>query len=31
MANEQSWLDAIKWTDEGLVPVIAQESGSGKI
>ncbi len=31
MANEQNWLDAIKWTDEGLVPVIAQESGSGKI
>ncbi len=31
MANEQDWLDAIKWTDEGLVPVIAQESGSGKI
>lgn len=25
------WLDDIKWTDEGLVPVIAQEDGSGKI
>jgi len=31
MANEQNWLDAINWTDEGLVPAIAQESGSGKI
>ena len=31
MANEQNWLDTIKWTDDGLVPVIAQESGSGKI
>jgi phosphoribosyl-AMP cyclohydrolase len=25
------WLDAIKWSPEGLVPVIAQEDGSGKI
>ncbi|MBI1424018.1 MAG: phosphoribosyl-AMP cyclohydrolase [Gammaproteobacteria bacterium] len=25
------WLDEIKWTDDGLVPVIAQEDGSGKI
>ena len=31
MTNEQNWLDAIKWTDDGLVPVIAQESGTGKI
>jgi phosphoribosyl-AMP cyclohydrolase len=31
MANEQNWLDAINWTSEGLVPAIAQESGSGKI
>lgn len=31
MANEQNWLDAIKWTDDGLVPVITQESGTGKI
>ncbi len=31
MANEQNWLDAIKWTDDGLVPAIVQESGSGKI
>ena len=25
------WLDQIKWTDDGLVPVIAQETGSGKV
>jgi phosphoribosyl-AMP cyclohydrolase len=27
----QYWLDEIKWTADGLVPVIAQESGSGKV
>lgn len=27
----ENWLDAIKWTEDGLVPVIAQEDGSGKI
>lgn len=26
-----SWLDKIKWSEEGLVPAIAQEAGSGKI
>jgi phosphoribosyl-AMP cyclohydrolase len=26
-----SWLDEIRWTGEGLVPVIAQESGSGQV
>ena len=26
-----SWLDEIKWTDDGLVPVIAQETGTGKV
>jgi phosphoribosyl-AMP cyclohydrolase len=26
-----SWLDQIKWDDQGLVPAIAQEAGSGKI
>ncbi len=26
-----SWLDTIKWDDQGLVPAIAQETGSGKI
>ncbi|MDE2089298.1 MAG: phosphoribosyl-AMP cyclohydrolase [Gammaproteobacteria bacterium] len=28
--NEQ-WLDQVKWTAEGLVPVIAQEAHSGKV
>ena len=27
----EAWLDEIKWTDDGLVPVIAQEAGSGTI
>ena len=26
-----SWLDQVAWTDDGLVPVIAQEESSGKI
>ncbi|MDR9436525.1 MAG: phosphoribosyl-AMP cyclohydrolase [Thiohalophilus sp.] len=26
-----SWLDEIKWTEDGLVPVIAQEAGSGQV
>ncbi|MCS5564873.1 MAG: phosphoribosyl-AMP cyclohydrolase [Methylococcales bacterium] len=26
-----SWLDEIRWTREGLVPVIAQEAGSGQV
>ncbi|MEO8281512.1 MAG: phosphoribosyl-AMP cyclohydrolase [Ideonella sp.] len=26
-----SWLDAIKWDDQGLVPVIAQQRGSGEV
>lgn len=26
-----AWLDEIKWTDDGLVPVIAQDHGSGKV
>jgi len=29
--NDEAWLDEIKWTDDGLVPVIAQETGTGKI
>jgi len=28
--NEQ-WLDAIRWTDNGLLAVIAQEENSGKV
>jgi len=27
----QNWLDEIKWTADGLVPVIAQETGTGKV
>ena len=26
-----SWLDEIKWTEDGLVPVIAQEAATGKV
>lgn len=26
-----SWIDEIKWTEDGLVPVIAQEAGSGRV
>ena len=26
-----SWLNDIKWNDDGLVPVIAQETGTGKV
>ncbi len=29
--NEVAWLDTIKWNSDGLVPVIAQEAGSGTI
>ena len=25
------WLDTIKWNDDGLVPVIAQDVGDGKV
>ena len=25
------WLDAVKWDRDGLVPVIAQEAGTGKV
>jgi phosphoribosyl-AMP cyclohydrolase len=27
----QSWIDEIKWDDDGLVPVIAQEVGTGEV
>ena len=27
----EQWLDEIKWTPDGLVPVIAQEQGSGRV
>lgn len=31
MADNTEWLEQVKWTDDGLVPVIAQESGTGKV
>jgi len=27
----EKWLDEIKWTDDGLVPVIAQEAETGQV
>ena len=30
-ASNHQWLDDIKWTDDGLVPVIAQDAASGKV
>jgi len=27
----EQWLDDIKWTDDGLVPVIAQEDSTGEV
>jgi len=30
-AVSERWLDAIKWTDDGLVPAIAQDAESGKV
>ena len=27
----EAWLDEIRWTDEGLLPVIAQQTGSGNV
>lgn len=29
--SENNWLNAIKWDEKGLVPAIAQETGTGKI
>lgn len=29
--NSETWLDEVKWTDDGLVPVVAQDAGDGKI
>jgi phosphoribosyl-AMP cyclohydrolase len=29
--NSEAWLDAVKWTDDGLVPVIAQDASDGTI
>jgi phosphoribosyl-AMP cyclohydrolase len=27
----EEWLDQIKWTEDGLVPAIAQEAGTGQV
>ncbi|MGR9037568.1 MAG: phosphoribosyl-AMP cyclohydrolase [Gammaproteobacteria bacterium] len=27
----ESWLDQIRWTEDGLIPVIAQDSNTGKV
>jgi phosphoribosyl-AMP cyclohydrolase len=27
----ETWLDVIRWTDDGLVPVIAQQADTGKV
>ncbi len=27
----ENWLDVIKWNDDGLVPVIAQDAGDGQV
>lgn len=29
--NNEGWLDAVKWSGDGLVPVVAQDAGDGKI
>lgn len=31
MSTTLAWLDKVQWTAEGLVPVIAQEIGTGKV
>lgn len=31
MAEYPGWIEEIKWTDDGLVPVIAQDAESGKV
>lgn len=27
----EAWLDSVKWTEEGLVPVIAQDAATGEV
>ena len=29
--SEEAWLDAVKWTDDGLVPVVAQDATDNKV
>lgn len=29
--SEEAWLDEVKWTDDGLVPVVAQDATDNKV
>ena len=29
--NSEAWLDQVRWTNDGLVPVIAQDASSGRL
>ena len=29
--SQEAWLDAVKWTDDGLVPVVAQDATDSKV
>ena len=29
--NGENWLDAVKWTDDGLVPVVAQDATDNRV
>ncbi|MGE5026922.1 MAG: phosphoribosyl-AMP cyclohydrolase [Betaproteobacteria bacterium] len=31
MTNSEHWLNKVNWTNDGLVPVIAQDAASGKV
>jgi len=31
MTNNEHWLNKVNWTNDGLVPVIAQDAASGKV
>lgn len=31
MSTDTDWLDAVRWTEDGLVPAIAQDSSDGRI
>ena len=31
LTNDENWLDTIKWTEDGLVPAIAQDYATGKV
>ena len=29
--NSEAWLDQVRWTNDGLVPAIAQDASSGRL